>query len=341
MEDLKADKGDTFTVIAYHIRDGFVDSANSGDARFQYYHRPEYYGIPLSIINGTYHRFDAPTEGSLYSEFLDFYNQAAAVSPGVDISISLQSQREVRVEVTDISGSAMQGTLHIALVERHRPFDWRDMKVVDFVCRAMLPSPSGQPATIVPLQTFTSTQRFTLEPDWDYCSIVAFFQTADQAIQQAAVFDIPETFPQFQVDGMPHTGDLLVKGSPKVITLSSTRAVPYGFEFSSDGGATWTEIALQRLSGNNYNWTVPPISASRCFMRFRETFGGTMITSGLFAVGIRGDLNQDGKVDGVDRAVLIDYVLENRAALLPGADLNGDGVVDLFDLIYFDTELTP
>jgi hypothetical protein len=341
MEELKTDKGDAFAVIAYHMRDGFVDSSNSGDARFQYYQRPEYNGIPLSIINGTYHRFDAPLEGSLYSEFLDFYNQAVKVPPGADIAISPAGQNEVRVEVTNISGAVMQGRLQIALVERHRPFEWRDMKVVDFVCRKMLPSPSGQAVTVFPSQTFTSVQRFSLDPDWNYCSIVAFFQTGDQAIQQAAVFDIDTSFPRFQVEGLPKSGDLLAKGSSKPITWSSTRAVPCIFEFSSDGGATWAEITLQRLSGNNYSWSVPAISSSRCFMRFRETFGTYRITSGLFAVGIRGDLNQDGKVNGADRAVLVDYVLENRAAFLPGADLNEDGEVDLFDLIYFDTELSP
>jgi hypothetical protein len=84
---------------------------------------------------------------------------------------------------------------------------------------------------------------------------------------------------------------------------------------------------------------VPDVNATRCLLSARDPYGGARAISGLFAIGIKGDFNADGKVDAADRSLLLDYLIENRAALLPGADLNADGMVDLFDLLYFDNEL--
>jgi len=438
MEDLKRDKGGTFAAIAYHMSDGF--DAGMGRVRYDYYGRPEYQnGIPLSIINGTYHRFDAPLSGSLYPEFLAFYNQAASRPPGVDIALSLIGSGQVRAEIFNPSASSIRGTLHIVLVERHRPYPWRDLETVDFVCRSMLPGPGGQQMTIGPGQRAFSVQSYSVNSDWSYCSIVAFFQTEDQAVAQTALMEIESTVPQIRLQEAPEPGSLWVKGSTHTISWSLTRplsavaieysadggktwtaidpaykggntyrwTVPeidssqcllavrdsYGparaasgifaigseggpgpdpglrlqggpqtgelwlkgsahsiswssilplssvvMEYSADGGANWITIQPVHVKGNSYLWTVPEINAVRCLLAVRDPAGGTRSVSGLFAIGLRGDFNADGRVDGLDRSILVDYVIENRAALIPGTDLNGDGKVDLFDLISFDAD---
>jgi hypothetical protein len=91
------------------------------------------------------------------------------------------------------------------------------------------------------------------------------------------------------------------------------------------------------MGGKSYRWTVPDVSATRCLLAVRDPYGGARTISGLFAIGIKGDFNADGTVNAADRSILVDHLTENKTALLPGADLNGDGMVDLFDLLYFDS----
>jgi len=338
MEDLNKDKKDTFFAIAYHMSDSFSSSC-SGDTRYSYYGRPEYQGgIPLSVINGTFHRFDAPTSGSLYEEFLAFYNQAQAVPAEVDISLSLlEFTDRVQVQVTNSSTSSLQGTLHLVLVERHRPYEWRDMQQVDFICRSQTYGHDGQRVTLPSLQTFTSVQNFSLQPDWNYCSIVAFFQKEDQGIAQAAVIEIGRTFPVIQMNGAPHFGDLVPKGSTYQFSWSSSRPLPFvTIEYSTDGGFTWKEIEKAEGAGGTCRWVVPEIYASRCLLAVRDAYAERQAVSGLFSIGIRGDFNEDGAVNSADRDILIDHLVENKATSLVGADLNRDGTIDLFDLLEFD-----
>jgi len=439
MEDLKRAKGGTFAAIAYHMSDGF--DAGMGRVRYAYYGRPEYQnGIPLSIINGSFHRFGGMLPGgSLFGEFLELYNEAAGIPTGVDITLSMDGSNRVRAEVSNPSASPIQGTLHIVLVERHRPYAWRNLETVDFVCRSMLPTPHGQQMTIGPGQRSSSVQSFYVQPDWNYCSIVAFFQTEDHAVAQTAVMEILDSVPIIELQGAPEAGDLWLKGSTHSFSWSSSRPLssvvveyssdgglswnainpasaggntynwtvpaidssqcflaardPYGgarsisgifaigseggqgpdpglrllegpqtgdlwlkdsrhsiswssilplssvmMEYSCDGGKAWTTIKQVSGEGNTYRWTMPEINAIRCFLAVRDPASGTRAVSGLFAIGLRGDFNADGRVDGLDRSILVDYVTENRAALIPGTDLNGDGKVDLFDLISFDAD---
>lgn len=299
-------------------------------------------GIPLTVIDGKYLFLGGYSSGSMYSPYRTAYDNAATMPPPIDISLSLEIPGRIRVVVTNISTADVQGTLHIALVERHRHFDWPVqnpvLNLLDFICRTMLPGPNGQPMAIAPSGNAVSEQEFSVQSDWNYCSIVAFFQAGDKRILQGAVIDIEDTFPRMTMYDGPETGDLWLRGSMHSLSWSSSRFISsVVLEYSTDGGSTWSEgTAATKTGENTYSWTAPPTNASQCLLRFRDPFGGAQAVSGLFAVGIKGDFNNDNSVDSSDRSILIDLLTENKATLIPGSDLDENGLVDLFDLIYFD-----
>ena len=212
------------------------------------------------------------------------------------------------------------------------------MNVLDFICRTMMPDPNGQQMTIAPSKNIVSDQAFSVQSDWNYCSIIAFFQTADKRIVQGSIINIEDTFPTITLQEGPATGDLLHKGSTQTISYTTSRPLPsVTLEISVDGGATWSAgIQATETGPNTYSWTVSDANHSRCLIRIRDSYGEAQAVSGLFAMGIPGDFNFDNSVNASDRGILIDHLTDNRGTLLPGSDLNSDGMVDLFDLIYFD-----
>jgi hypothetical protein len=338
MEDLKTAKQDAFAVIGFHTGDSYADSQNAFSTRYHYYSSGS--GVPFSVIGGskTFLGGFSQSGASMYSYFLPAYNTSAAIPPTVDISLSLDTPGHVLVQVSNISKALVQGTLQIALVERYRPEAWRDnMNIVDFISRTMMPGPNGQAITLSPSQSIASDQAFSVQADWNYCSIVAFFQNPDKSIAQGAMIDIENSIPIIQFQGNPKTGDLWLKGSTHSLSWSSDRPLSsVVLEYSIDGGATWTTIQSSKSGTDSYSWKAPDINSSQCLLAVRDSYGGAKVLSGLFAIGIKGDFNGDNKVDASDRSLLVEYLIENKAALLSGADLNGDGTVDLFDLLYFD-----
>ena len=324
-------------VIAYHPDDEFAYPM-AFFTRYAAYGNPTQASIPLSVMDGSTQVLGGVS--NLYDIMLDAYDMAAAQIPPVDISISREESGYVRVQVTNTSSSAVQGTLHIVLVERQRPFVWRDMNFLDFICRTMMPTPDGQAVTLAPSQNFASSHQFFVNDDWNYCSIVAFVQAADKRILQGAVFDLEESVPIIDIQGAPETGDLWLKGSSHSLSWSSTRPLSsLSIEYSVDGGSHWNQIQGTQGTGGSYNWTVPAVNSSRCLLAVRDPFGSAKKISGLFAIGIKGDFNSDGAVNIFDRVILVEHLTENRAAIIPGADLNADGTVDLFDLVEFDAGL--
>jgi hypothetical protein len=204
----------------------------------------------------------------------------------------------------------------------------------------MLPGPNGQQLTLAPSQHFVSVQQYSLKDDWNYCSIVAFFQADDKRIAQGELLDIESSVPTLEIKDGPEAGALWLKESTHTLSWSSSRSLPsVVLEYSADGGSTWSAIQTAPAGGNStYAWKVPAINAARCLVSVRDPFGGARATSSLFAIGLKGDLNADGVANAADRTLLVDLLLENKAAFLPGADLNGDRMVDLFDLLFFDSE---
>jgi hypothetical protein len=329
------DKKDALAVIAYH--NDTLDVGKVYDTRFQYY------GIGVStprvIFDGTVERVGGMQYGSMYSQYVAPYEQAVAVPLGVELSLSLVADNEVQIDISNISAKQLSGKLHIALVERYRPYQWMDMETVDFVCRAMLPNAEGKDFTIDQGATITSVQKFSVQPDWNYCWIVAFFQAPDKRILQGAMIPIENTIPKIQLLGGPETGAMWLQNSTHLISWSSNR--PLGsieVDFSNDGGKSWIPIGASTSENDQFNWTVPQISSSQCLLAVSDLYGGAKTVSGMFTIGNKGDFNLDGVVNSADRQLLIEFLLENRTGL-PGADLNEDGRIDILDLSYFDIKL--
>lgn len=339
MEQLKHEKGPKFAVIAYHISDVFELGNDVFDSRYEYYRPGASQGVPYAVIGGNNEFLGGIAGGNMYFYYLSAYNNAAALSPPVDIALSLQASNQVRVEVTNISGSTQTGNLHVAVVERFRYYVWKDLDVVDFVLRNMLTGGYGQSMTLSPSETESTVQNFSLSGGWNYVSIIAFFQTGDKQIQQGAFLELEDTIPFIQVS-TPAAGVQLEPGSIQAIYWSIDRPIPYvSLQYSTDGGGNWTEIQSE-LTGTTYNWTVPQVNSTHCLISVRDQYGEAQGISGLFAIGlVQGDFNDDGVVNDTDRNILIDHLIENDARQLTGADLNEDGSVNLLDLIYFDTNL--
>ena len=333
---MKLEKGEALAVIAYH-NDSF-DVAKVYTTRFQYYGAGV--GTPRVLFDGTFQIVGGIPYGSLYGQYVHPYDKAAEVPAPLGLSLSLEAADRVRVEIANTSAQRLSGVLHIVLVERYRPCQWMDMNVVDFVCRAMLPGANGQAVTVDPGATTASTQTFSVQADWNYCSIIAFFQAPNKQILQGAMLPLESTIPTIQISSGPSTGAMWLRNSTHSVSWSSDR--PLGaiqVEYSDNGGERWIPVQTATSGTGQYSWTVPQISSSQCLLAVCDPYGGTRVVSGRFAIGFKGDLNADGVVNGADRRLLIEYLLENKARLLPGADLNEDGRADILDLIYFDTNL--
>jgi hypothetical protein len=330
------DKKDALAVIAYH-GDSF-DVGKVHDIRFQYYGAGV--STPRVLFDGVIERVGGMQYGSMYSQYVRPYEQAAAVPVDLDLSLSLTAADEVHIDASNISAKRLSGKLHTALVERYRTCKWMDMEIVDFVCRAMLPSAEGKEFTINQGATITSAQKFSVQSDWNYCWIVTFFQAPDKRILQGAMIPLESTIPKIQILEGPATSALWLRNSTHLISWSSNR--PLGateVDFSSDGGKSWIPIRTAAAGNGQFNWTVPQITSSKCQLTINDPYGGAKAVSGLFAIGNKGDLNLDGVVDSADRKLLIEYLLENRTITLPGADLNEDGKINILDLSYFNSNL--
>ena len=117
-------------------------------------------------------------------------------------------------------------------------------------------------------------------------------------------------------------------------TLSSSASSGVKYQYSLNGGE-WTNIEGNTLTTNGsgaYNY------------KFRAVSGSALISDkSEFNVQVKirlfGDVNDDGKVDSTDYNLIVYHSLGIETLTddqLAAADLNGDGVVDLFDASVLD-----
>jgi hypothetical protein len=217
-----------------------------------------------------------------------------------------------------------------------------DMEIIDFVCRAMIPGAEGQAMTLEPGAKIESTQGFSIRPDWNYCWIMAFFQAPDRRILQGAMIPIESTIPKIQISE-PAPESIWLQKSTHSISWAMDRPLdPQGaieVDFSKDGGKTWDPIQLGHSGTGQFSWTIPQVTSSECLLAASDLYGEARTVSKPFTISAKGDFTLDAAVDEADRKLLVDYLLENRGRVLPGADLNEDGLVDILDLMCFDRNL--
>ena len=117
-------------------------------------------------------------------------------------------------------------------------------------------------------------------------------------------------------------------------TLSSSASSGVKYQYSLNGGE-WTNIEGNTLTTNGsgaYNYKFRAVSGS-----------GLVSDKSEFNVQVKiclfGDVNDDGKVDSTDYNLIVYHSLGIETLTddqLAAADLNGDGVVDLFDASVLD-----
>ena len=104
----------------------------------------------------------------------------------------------------------------------------------------------------------------------------------------------------------------------------------YGFIWVYDNGLP--DYIQPGESGQilaTYKPELPGVHHAHYSMKIGDSFHGVNLTGTAY---IRGDVNNDGKVDITDVVALIDFALKDNEATFP-TDLNGDGQVTITDVV--------
>jgi hypothetical protein len=111
-------------------------------------------------------------------------------------------------------------------------------------------------------------------------------------------------------------------------------------EYTTDNGATWDTIADTTFNDGLYLWTIPDTPSDSCLIRISDVVDKIPSdeSDSLFSIvtWIRGDVNGDGVIDLGDVVYLINYLYKGGPAPDPlwVGDVNCDGIVDLGDVVY-------
>ncbi len=104
------------------------------------------------------------------------------------------------------------------------------------------------------------------------------------------------------------------------IESSSNYSAGKVFGFDRSSSAITERAPITNINNNNFSYTLPPLSAYHIVLDSNE--------EGI----LFGDLNNDGKVNSIDGALLGRYLLEvNTDINVLAADLNGDNLVNSID----------
>ena len=89
-----------------------------------------------------------------------------------------------------------------------------------------------------------------------------------QDLFRGIIGSVDDWWPRFQITA-PKGGEILKPGMKYAIQWSAINIGELRIEFSSDGGVSWNLIASGAF--NNYLWTVPKVSSSKCIIRITGT----------------------------------------------------------------------
>ncbi len=322
-------------MISYHASgDPFYNACYT--PRASLYHIP---GTPTVVFDGVEGVAGGMDFGSMYEYYAPIFSARTVVPPPVDIGLRNVSLNAFEAWITNISATAVSATVQFAVVEKDIPCYQGFFEHVFFVCRALLPSSSGQDLSLNPGQNQLFTQDFTIQAGWDWkqCQLVAFVQDKSSGeVHQAAVLPLPNV----QVTS-PVPDEAWQAGSDHTVTwVTAPDVQAVTLDYSTDGGGTWQPVAASIENTGSYPWTVPGQAAPDG--RFRIHDDAADPAQGWvqpFSIVSTTDLDGDGQTTAADRILLADYLAENRSAV-PPADFNGDGFVDLLDL-WFLSSLLP
>ncbi len=180
---MKKLKGDSLSVLAYHLRsDPFQNADDVG--------RANYYsiaGTPTAKIDGK--RTCGGGGSGTFSCYLGAYNQETMV-PGLNVSPctlqvsvlydSTSRYLKVKTWVTALDTFAhADAHLRYAITESHRYYHWEGQDSLQDIVRKMLPDYNGIAFNIGPGEVFADSQRYVLDTSWvdRKCQVVVFVQS--------------------------------------------------------------------------------------------------------------------------------------------------------------------
>jgi len=118
--------------------------------------------------------------------------------------------------------------------------------------------------------------------------------------------------------------------------------------YSTDGGRSWSPVALSISNTGSYDWRVPSTPSTNCLVRidaYDEAGNkGSDTSDAPFTISpivLRGDINHDGKVDAADWVLMKQILLGRLSPETCGwaADMNGDGVLNAIDVVMLKQKL--
>ncbi|MBP7865415.1 MAG: hypothetical protein KA419_05645 [Acidobacteria bacterium] len=322
-------------ILAYHAGDPFSGSA--------YGARSGPYGVagtPTVVVDGSLKITGAANCPSAYNEYLTAFNSRKSVPALVDIRLSWVAENTVTATVANVSGDyAFEGVFFFALVENAIPFSWYSEGTVDHVCRALLPSNLGTTVNIPIGGSVTLQQALTLNPSWDRTNlqVVAFAESFGRETEQAAKIPmhgsgtITLTAP---AAGEPAVEDFDLDIQWNTANYSGTVSIFY----STDNGATWIAVAENIANSGVYPWVVPGAFAPACRLKVCHPSGWPAAVSAPFPLCRWGDLDGDEELTAAD-TLLLERILRQDEPDDPDADLNGDGRINILDLVLLQVEI--
>lgn len=253
------ENGHDVAILEYHGGDSFEN--DDSRQRIRYYY-PGSVSYPTAKFDGIITREGGSATQSLYTSYLQKYNQRKPVNSSFTIDVTGEMlgltdyTATVTIEkVANFSGSNLK--LQFALTQSHIMYTWQGQDHLNFVLRKMVPSYQGTAIDFSSGDIQTVDLEFSIDPSWvrEDIEIVVFVQAnSSKEVMQATKLDLTEFPPAFDynaeifgIKNIPQE-NCTEKVGPvvKIANISETPLTQLDFEYSVNDG----NLASYQWTGN-------------------------------------------------------------------------------------------